>query len=110
MGLSFSVPIGKLVPKSLMNIYKCLQKDEDIKDFVIPKHGDLTKWAEQGVFLLNATMTVVHKTSNSHQKKSGWGNFTDNVIKQINQKKENVVFLLWGNFAIEKKKFIDSKK
>ena len=91
MGLSFSVPQGIKVPKSLMNIYKCLNKDEKIKNFEIPKHGDLTKWAQQGVFLLNATLTVVHKTANSHQKKSGWGNFTDNVIKKISQKKENVL-------------------
>jgi uracil-DNA glycosylase len=110
MGLSFSVPRGIKVPKSLMNIYKCLKKDDNIKDFNIPNHGDLSNWAKQGVFLLNATLTVVHKLANSHQKKSGWTDFTNNVIKKISQKKENVVFLLWGNFAIEKKKFIDADR
>lgn len=110
MGLSFSVPKNVKVPKSLQNIYKCLDKDPNVKTFKIPNHGDLTKWAEQGVFLLNATLTVVHKLANSHQKTSGWSNFTDHVIKTISKEKENVVFLLWGNFAIDKKKFIDAKK
>ncbi len=110
MGLSFSVPKNIKIPKSLLNIYKCLSKDPNIENFSIPNHGDLTKWADQGVFLLNATLTVVHKEANSHQKKSGWSNFTDYVIKIINDKKENIVFLLWGNFAIDKKKFIDSKR
>lgn len=110
MGLSFSVPKNIKVPKSLQNIYKCLEKDSNVKNFKTPKHGDLTKWAEQGVFLLNATLTVVHKEANSHQKTSGWSNFTDHVIKKISKDKENIVFLLWGNFAINKKKFIDTKK
>ena len=110
MGLSFSVPKNIKTPKSLINIYKCLNKDEKIKNFKIPNHGDLTKWAEQGVFLLNATLTVVHKEANSHQKTSGWSNFTDYVIKTISEKKKNIVFLLWGKFAVDKKKFIDLKK
>ena len=110
MGLSFSVPKNIKVPRSLQNIYKCLEKDQNIKNFVKPTHGDLTKWAEQGVFLLNATLTVVHKEANSHQKASGWSNFTDHVIKKISKDKADVVFLLWGNFAINKKKFIDDKK
>lgn len=106
MGMSFSVPPSQKVPKSLVNIYKCLDRDPKIK-FTIPKHGDLTKWAEQGVFLLNATLTVVSRQANSHQKTSGWSSFTDYVINQISEKKKNVVFLLWGKFAIDKKKLIN---
>jgi uracil-DNA glycosylase len=108
MGLSFSVPRGISVPKSLQNIYKCLEKDGNVT-FKAPKHGDLTKWASQGVFLLNATLTVEANKANSH-KKSGWTDFTDFVIKTISDKTEGIVFLLWGNYAIEKKKFIDAKK
>jgi uracil-DNA glycosylase len=109
MGLSFSVNRGVAVPMSLKNIYKCLEKDNKLT-FKAPKHGDLSRWAEQGVFLLNATLTVIDKKPNSHQKNSGWSEFTDNVIKVISQKKEGIVFLLWGNFAIQKKKLIDVKK
>lgn len=108
MGLSFSVPRGVKIPKSLQNIYKCLEKDEKVK-FKAPNHGDLTKWATQGVFLLNATLTVEANSANSH-KKSGWTDFTDFVIKTISDKTEGIVFLLWGNYAIEKKKFIDKNK
>ena len=109
MGLSFSVPKTQPIPGSLRNIYKCLEKDQKIK-FTRPKHGDLESWAEQGVFLLNATLTVECKKANSHQKNSNWAKFTDFVIKQISAQKNNVVFLLWGNFAINKSSLIDTKK
>jgi len=109
MGLSFSVPKTQPIPGSLRNIYKCLEKDQKIK-FIRPKHGDLESWAEQGVFLLNATLTVECKKANSHQKNSNWAKFTDFVIKQISSQKNNVVFLLWGNFAINKSSLIDTKK
>jgi len=109
MGLSFSVPKTQNVPGSLRNIYKCLEKDQKIK-FIRPKHGDLVSWAEQGVFLLNATLTVECKKANSHQKNSGWSKFTDFVIKQISLQKNHIVFLLWGNFAINKSSLIDTKK
>ena len=109
MGMSFSVPKTQPIPGSLRNIYKCLEKDQKIK-FIKPKHGDLESWAEQGVFLLNATLTVECKKANSHQKNSGWSKFTDFVIKQISLQKNNIVFLLWGNFAINKSSLIDNKK
>ena len=109
MGLSFSVPKNQKIPGSLNNIYKCLEKDKKI-NFIRPKNGDLTNWANEGVFLLNATLTVECKKPNSHQKNSGWGKFTDFVIKEISNQKKNVVFLLWGNFAIAKSKLIDNKK
>lgn len=109
MGLSFSVSREVKIPKSLQNIYKCLERDEKIK-FKSPNHGDLTKWATQGVFLLNATLTVEANNANSHHKKSGWVDFTDYVIKTISDKKDGIIFLLWGKYAIEKKKLINSKK
>ena len=109
MGMSFSVPKTQPIPGSLRNIYKCLEKDQKIK-FIKPKHGELESWAEQGVFLLNATLTVECKKANSHQKNSGWSKFTDFVIKQISLQKNNIVFLLWGNFAINKSSLIDNKK
>ena len=109
MGLSFSVPKTQNIPGSLRNIYKCLEKDKKI-NFVRPKHGDLESWAEQGVFLLNATLTVECKKANSHQKNSNWAKFTDFVIRQISQQKKNIVFLLWGNFAINKSSLIDTNK
>jgi uracil-DNA glycosylase len=109
MGLSFSVNRGIPVPKSLLNIYKCLENDKKL-NFKAPKHGDLSRWAIQGVFLLNATLTVIDKKANSHQKTSGWSDFTDYVIKTINDQKKGIVFLLWGNFAIAKKKLINCSK
>ena len=109
MGLSFSVNKSQPIPPSLLNIYKCLENDKKL-NFKKPSHGDLSFWAKQGVFLLNATLTVVAKKANSHQKNSKWNEFTDFVIKVINKNKEHVVFLLWGNFAIGKKKFIDENK
>jgi len=107
MGLSFSVPQGLRIPASLKRIYKELVTD--IEGFEMPNHGDLTKWAEQGVFLLNAGLTVEHKKPNSH-KKAGWHNFTDAVIKRLSDEKSGIVFLLWGNFARNKKVLIDTSK
>jgi uracil-DNA glycosylase len=106
-GLSFSVQKGITPPPSLKNIYKELVTD--IPGFVIPGHGDLTEWAEQGVMLLNATLTVRDSSPASHQKK-GWEEFTDKVIKIISEKKEGIVFILWGAFAQAKAELIDAKK
>ncbi len=106
MGLSFSVPKGTKVPPSLKNIYKELNEDLGCP---IPNHGDLTKWAEQGVFLLNASLTVERGKSNSHAK-SGWHTFTDAVIRKISEEKEGLVFMLWGNFAKRKAELIDPFK
>lgn len=106
MGLSFSVPEGIRIPPSLRNIYKELATDLNIPP---ANHGDLTKWAQQGVFLLNAVLTVEHKKSRSHQKK-GWETFTDAVIRAISAQRDGVVFMLWGNFARNKKVLIDSDK
>lgn len=105
-GLSFSVNYGIKIPPSLANIYKELKSDID---FAIPSHGNLTSWANQGVLLLNATLTVRAGEPGSHQKK-GWETFTDAVIKLISDKKENCVFLLWGNFAKSKINLIDLDK
>jgi uracil-DNA glycosylase len=105
-GLSFSVPPGVAIPPSLKNIYKEIERDLNLK---MPKHGCLQSWAAQGVLLLNATLTVEHAKAGSHQKK-GWENFTDQAIKVINDQCENVVFLLWGNYAQKKGQFIDTTK
>ena len=105
-GLSFSVPKGIKPPPSLKNIFKELHTD---LNFEIPNHGDLTSWAQQGVLLLNATLTVRAKQAASHQKK-GWEQFTNRVIKEISDKKEGVVFLLWGRFAQDKEVLIDETK
>ena len=106
MGLSFSVPQGIKVPASLKNIYKELHRD---LGFEIPVHGDLSSWAEQGVFLLNAMLTVEHKQAGSHRK-IGWQEFTTAVIKNLSDKKEGIIFMLWGNFAKAKKELIDEQK
>ncbi|QJD97605.1 uracil-DNA glycosylase [Mucilaginibacter robiniae] len=106
-GLSFSVQKGVTVPPSLRNIYKELQ--DDIPGFQIPNHGNLTEWADQGVMLLNATLTVRAGKPGSHQKK-GWEIFTDTVIRKISDLKEGVVFLLWGKFAQAKAELIDTHK
>ncbi|MFD1164263.1 uracil-DNA glycosylase [Sphingobacterium daejeonense] len=106
-GLSFSVPAGIAIPPSLRNIYTELVTD--IPGFKYPNHGNLSKWAEQGVLLLNATLTVRAHEAGSHQKK-GWEFFTDEIIKSISDQAENVVFLLWGSYAIKKSALIDSKK
>jgi uracil-DNA glycosylase len=106
-GLSFSVQKGVATPPSLQNIYKELATD--IPGFTIPRTGDLTEWAEQGVLLLNATLTVQAANAGSHQKK-GWEKFTDTVIKTISDKKEGVVFILWGAYAQSKAELIDGHK
>ena len=106
-GLSFSVQKGINPPPSLKNIYKELVTD--IPGFKIPNHGDLTEWAEQGVLLLNATLTVRDSSPASHQKK-GWEEFTDQVIKTISEKKEGIVFILWGSYAQAKAELIDKSK
>lgn len=106
MGLCFSVPKGVRVPPSLVNVFKELQKDIGFK---FPGHGDLSNWAQQGVLLLNAMLTVEHKKAGSH-KKIGWQTFTDAVIKNLSERKEGLVFLLWGNFAKSKKELIDTSK
>ncbi len=105
-GLSFSVPKGVKKPPSLVNIYKELKSDLNIS---IATHGNLGNWALQGVLLLNATLTVRNSEAGSHQKK-GWEIFTDSVIKAISDKKENVVFILWGNYAQSKESIIDGGK
>ena len=106
-GLSFSVQKGIATPPSLQNIYKELVTD--IPGFTIPRTGDLTEWAEQGVLLLNATLTVQAANAGSHQKK-GWEKFTDNVIKTISDKKAGIVFILWGAYAQSKAELIDGNK
>jgi len=105
-GLCFSVPMGVQQPPSLKNIFIELQSDLNIP---IPKHGNLERWAEQGVLLLNATLTVRANQAGSHQKK-GWEIFTDKVIETLSEKRENLVFLLWGNYAIQKSALIDPGK
>ncbi|MGV3767703.1 MAG: uracil-DNA glycosylase [Chitinophagaceae bacterium] len=105
-GLSFSVPPGIKPPPSLVNIFKELHADIGMP---IPSHGTLEKWAEQGVLLLNAVLTVRANEPASHSK-SGWMEFTDAVIKTISEKKEHVVFMLWGRFAHEKQVLIDETK
>ncbi len=105
-GLSFSVQKGVKTPPSLKNIYKELKEDIDFK---IPEHGNLEKWANQGVFLLNAMLTVEAHKAGSHQKK-GWEEFTNSVIKTISEQRKHVVFLLWGNFAKSKAELIDHNK
>jgi uracil-DNA glycosylase len=105
-GLSFSVPQGIKIPPSLKNIFKELKSDLNID---APNSGNLEKWAQQGVFLLNATLTVRANEAGSHQKR-GWELFTDKVIQSISDKRENVVFILWGNYAHAKEKLIDASK
>ncbi len=105
-GLSFSVPEGVTVPKSLQNIYKELRDDVG---FIIPVNGNLQKWADQGVLLLNATLTVRAHTAGSHQR-HGWETFTDCVIQRLSEQRTGIVFLLWGNYAIEKQRLIDTSK
>lgn len=106
-GLSFSVQKGITVPPSLKNMYKELA--EEFPDFKIPRHGDLTAWADQGVLLLNATLTVRANEAGSHQKQ-GWEIFTDYVISQLSANRTGLVFLLWGRFAQQKESLIDTSK
>ncbi|WP_374949256.1 uracil-DNA glycosylase [Mucilaginibacter sp.] len=103
-GLSFSVRAGVTPPPSLKNIYKELSTD--IAGFKIPQTGDLTKWAEQGVLLLNATLTVRAATAGSHQKK-GWEKFTDAAIKKLSDDRKGLVFILWGAYAQSKSALIN---
>jgi uracil-DNA glycosylase len=105
-GLCFSVQKGIALPPSLRNIYKELQSDLGIAPVT---SGNLDKWADQGIFLLNATLTVRAHEAGSHQKK-GWETFTDKVIQIISEKKENIVFILWGSYAQQKIKLIDASK
>ena len=105
-GLSFSVPDGVAPPPSLVNIFKELQSDLNIS---IPHTGNLEPWARQGVLLLNASLTVVANTPNSHAQ-AGWHTFTDEVIRHVSADKEHVVFMLWGKFAQNKAELIDSGK
>ncbi|XCI75903.1 MAG: uracil-DNA glycosylase [Flavobacteriales bacterium] len=102
-GLCFSVPDGVPFPPSLQNIFKELHHNLG-KPF--PKSGDLTRWAKQGVLLLNATLTVRDGQAGSHQNK-GWETFIDTVIRTLSNKKENIVFLLWGSYAQKKEGIID---
>ncbi|MCZ2225074.1 MAG: uracil-DNA glycosylase [Chitinophagales bacterium] len=106
MGLCFSVPDGIPPPPSLQNIFKELHTDIGMP---IPSTGNLTPWAKQGVFLLNAVLTVRANEAASHSK-IGWINFTDAVIKKISEEKKDIVFILWGKFAQEKQILIDETK
>lgn len=106
-GLSFSVQAGVKVPPSLQNIYKEIETELGIKkDFT---NGNLQNWAKQGVFLLNSVLTVIASKPASH-KNLGWDKFTDYVIQKLSDKKQNLVFILWGNFAKSKENLIDSSK
>ncbi len=105
-GLCFSVPEGIPFPPSLRNILKEIREDIGKN---IPPHGNLERWARQGVLLLNATLTVRANQAGSHQKK-GWENFTDTVIKKIADERENLVFMLWGRYARDKKSLIDESR
>lgn len=105
-GLAFSVQKGVKVPPSLANIYKELQRDLDLP---IPTHGCLQTWAEQGVLLLNATLTVEQADAGAHQKQ-GWETFTDKIVQQLNEQRQGLVFMLWGSYAQKKGKMIDRDK
>lgn len=105
-GLSFSVQDGVKLPPSLQNIYKEIESDLGI---TMSGKGDLTAWADQGVLLLNATLTVEQANAGSHQKR-GWETFTDAAIKALNDQRENLVFVLWGSYAQKKGTTIDPKK
>ena len=106
MGLAFSVLGGTKVPPSLMNIFKELKNDVNMP---IPQSGNLSHWANQGVLLLNATLTVEAENAGSHQGK-GWEQFTDHIIETISAKQQHVVFILWGNYAQAKSNLIDESK
>lgn len=105
-GLCFSVNPDVTIPPSLRNIYKEINSDIGKE---IPETGDLSHWVEQGVFLLNATLTVRARTAGSHQKK-GWEEFTDAAIKALAEERENLVFMLWGAYAQKKGDFIDEDR
>ena len=105
-GLAFSVPDNIQKPPSLINIFKELNQDMGLP---IPTHGNLEKWAKEGVLLLNASLTVRAHMAASHAK-IGWQHFTDAAIKALSDKKQNLVFILWGNYAIAKENLIDHNK
>ena len=105
-GLCFSVQPGIQTPPSLQNMFKEIARDLDLP---IPNHGFLQSWANQGVFLLNATLTVEQAKAGAHQGQ-GWEQFTDRTIQIVNEQREGVVFLLWGNYAQKKGQLIDGKK
>ncbi len=105
-GLCFSVPEGIAQPPSLQNIFKEIRSD---LGYETPKHGNLEKWAKQGVLLLNATLTVRARQAGSHQNR-GWEMFTDAAIKRLSEQRQHLVFLLWGNYAMAKESLIDSSK
>lgn len=105
-GLCFSVRDGVRFPPSLLNIFKELKADVGVE---IPKSGSLTKWAEQGVLLLNAVLTVEDGKAAAHQGR-GWEQFTDRIVHILNEEKEHVVFILWGSYAQKKAAFVDRKK
>lgn len=102
-GLCFSVPEGVAVPPSLQNIYREIREDLGATP---PPHGNLQAWAEQGVLLLNAVLTVERGQASAHRGK-GWERFTDRVAAELNEGRENLVFLLWGSYAMKKGEFID---
>lgn len=106
MGLCFSVPEGVPIPPSLVNIYKEIHRDLGI---AMPQSGNLQRWTEQGVLLLNATLTVEAHCAGSHQGK-GWEELTDAAIHSLNQERDHIVFMLWGAYAQRKGKFIDKRK
>lgn len=106
MGLSFSVPRGVRIPPSLVNIYKEIKSDLGISE---PESGDLSYWAKQGVLLLNASLSVGANRANSHSG-FGWQIFTDAVIKILSARRQNLVFMLWGNFAKAKSTLIDAQR
>ena len=105
-GLSFSVPQGIAPPPSLVNIFKEIEQDLGIP---APRHGNLQSWAEQGVLLLNSVLTVEQHKAASHRGR-GWEQFTDEIISNLNQKRQNIVFLLWGSYAKKKGQFIDRQR
>ena len=105
-GLCFSVNKGVAFPPSLMNIFKEIQSDMGTP---IPQDGDLTRWSDQGVLLLNATLTVRASQAGSHQKR-GWEEFTDAAIRELAERRENIVFILWGSYAQKKGAFIDRNR
>ena len=105
-GLAFSVPEGIDIPPSLKNIFKEIEDDLNLS---LPDNGNLERWARQGVLLLNSVLTVQKNLAGSHRN-IGWEKITDSIIQMISEEKENVVFILWGNFAKEKETFINKEK
>ena len=108
-GLCFAVSEGVPLPPSLQNVFKELAADTGVPFEALAKKGDLERWAKQGVLLLNATLTVCARTAGSHQGK-GWEEFTDAVIRKLSEERENLVFILWGNYAKSKGAHIDRTK